>query len=70
LAGVKEGPADCIRIGEVAAALKKMKRRKALGLSDLVAEMMQASGDTGTRWILDLLVWAQPGCSGQKFTEL
>jgi len=23
LAGVKEGPADCIRIGEVVAALKK-----------------------------------------------
>ena len=27
-AGVKEGPADCIRIDEVAAALKKMKRYK------------------------------------------
>jgi len=26
-AGVKEGPANCIRINEVAAALKKMKRR-------------------------------------------
>jgi len=25
LAGIKEGPADCIRINEVAAALKKMK---------------------------------------------
>ena len=24
---VKEGPADCIRINEVAAALKKMKRQ-------------------------------------------
>jgi len=32
-AGVKESPADCIRINEVAAALKKMKRRKALCLS-------------------------------------
>ena len=30
---VKEGPADCIRIGEVAAALKQMKRHKAPGLS-------------------------------------
>jgi len=30
---VKEGPADCIKIGEVAAALKKMKRHKAPGLS-------------------------------------
>ena len=26
---VKEGPADCIRIDEVAAALKQMKRHKA-----------------------------------------
>ena len=26
-AGVKEGPADCIRIDEVAATLKKMKRQ-------------------------------------------
>jgi len=40
---VKEGPADCIRIDEVAAALKKMKRHKAPGLSGLVAEMMQPS---------------------------
>jgi len=34
-ATVKEGPADCIRIDEVAAALKKMKRHKAPGLSGL-----------------------------------
>jgi len=27
-AEVKEGPADCIRIGEVATALKKMKHLK------------------------------------------
>jgi len=27
-AGVKEGPADCIRIDEIAAALKKMKGNK------------------------------------------
>jgi len=27
-AGVKEGPADCIRIDEVAAALKKMKNTR------------------------------------------
>jgi len=51
--GVKEGPADCIRIDEVAAALKKMKRYKAPCLSGLVAEMIQATGDIGTRWILD-----------------
>jgi len=53
-AGVKEGPADCIRINEVAAALKKMKRYEAAGLSGLVVEMIQATGDIGTRWILDL----------------
>jgi len=53
-AGVKEGPADCIRIDEVAAALKKMKRRKAPGLLGLVAEMIQTTGNIGTQWILAL----------------
>jgi len=53
-AGVKEGPADCIRIDEVATASKKMKRHKAPGLSGLVAEMIQVIGDIGTQWILDL----------------
>ena len=32
-AEVKEGPADCIRMAEVRAVLKKMKRHKAPGLS-------------------------------------
>jgi len=52
-AGVKEGPADCIRIAEVTTILKKMKRHKAPGLPGLVAEMIQATGDTGTQgyWI-------------------
>ena len=53
-AGVKEGPADCIRMAEVRAVLKKMKGHKAPGLSGLVAEMIQATGDIGTQWILDL----------------
>jgi len=39
---------------EVAAALKKMKKHKAPGLSGLVAEMIQTTGDIGTQWILDL----------------
>jgi len=39
-AGVKEGPADCIRIDEVAAALKQVKRHKAPGMSGLVAKMI------------------------------
>jgi len=42
---VKEGPADCMRIDEVAAPLKKMKRHKAPGLSGLVAKMIQLTGD-------------------------
>jgi len=48
---VKEGPADCIRINEVVAALKKMKRNKAPGLSGLSAEMMQAIEGIGTQWL-------------------
>ena len=48
--GVKERPADCIRIDQVAAALKKLKRHKAPSLSGSVAEMIQATGDTGTQW--------------------
>jgi len=35
-------------------ALKKMKRHKAPGLSGLVTEMIQATGDIGTQWILDI----------------
>jgi len=53
-AEVKEGPADCIRMAEMRAVLKKMKRHKAPGLSGLVAEMIQAIGDIGIQWILDL----------------
>jgi len=44
-----------IRINEVAAALKKIKRHKnALGLSGLVAEIIQDTQGIGTEWILDL----------------
>ena len=50
LAGVKEGPADWIKTAEVRAVLKKMKRHKALGLLGPVAELIQATGDTGTQW--------------------
>jgi len=53
-AGIKERPADCIRIAEVTAVLKKMKRRKAPGLSGLVTEMIKAKGDIGSQLILDL----------------
>jgi len=53
-AEVKEGPADCITISEVAAALKRMKRHKPSGLSGLTAEMVQAIEGIGTQWLLDL----------------
>ena len=53
-AGVKQGPGDCIRIAEMTAVLKKMKRHKAPGLSRLVAEIIQATGEIGTQWLLHL----------------
>ena len=51
--GVKEGPADCMKTSEVTAVLKRMKN-KAPGLSRLAAEMIEAAGDIGTQWILNL----------------
>jgi len=36
-------------LDEVAAALKNMRRHKGPGLSGLVAEMIQATGDIGTQ---------------------
>ena len=47
-----KGPADCIRISDVAAAVKKMKSHKAPGLSGLTAEMIQATEGIGTQWLL------------------
>jgi len=41
-------------MAKVRAVLKKMKRHKAPKLSGLVAEMIQATGNIGTQWILDL----------------
>jgi len=50
---VKQGLADCIRTDEVAAALKKMKRHKAPGMSGLEAEMIQFTGilELSGNWI-------------------
>jgi len=42
-AKVKEKLADCMRIGEVVAVLKKTMRHKAPGLSRISAEMIQAT---------------------------
>jgi len=41
-------PADCIKIGEVVASLKKMKRHKAPGLSGRSVEMTKDTEGTGT----------------------
>jgi len=49
LAALKEEQADCTTIDEVAAALKKIKRHEAPGLSELLAEMIQATGGIGTQ---------------------
>jgi len=69
-AEVKEGPADCIRIGEVVAALKKM-RHKAPGLSGLSAEMIQATEGIGTQWLLDLCnVIIKEGCIPEDWKEV
>jgi len=46
--------ADCIRTAEDTAAMRKMTKHKAAGLSGLVAEMTQATGDTGIQWLTDL----------------
>jgi len=43
----REGHADFIMLPEVIAALKKMKKCKAPGLSGLVAETIQTTGDIG-----------------------
>jgi len=48
------GPAGCIEIGGVVAALKKMKGHGAPGLSGLSVEMIRATENVGTRWLLDL----------------
>jgi len=56
LAGVKEGLAECIMINEVAAALRKVKRHRDPGLSGVIAEMIQATVNIGTQWILDFIM--------------
>ena len=43
-----------ITIEEVQSAIKKMKNNKAAGPSGVVADMLKAAGDAGTRWITDI----------------
>ena len=49
-----EGPAMQIKKKWVEEAIKKMKNGKAAGMSDIVAEMVRASGDTGIKLIKSL----------------
>jgi len=63
-AGVNKGSADCTRIDEVAATLKKIKRHKAPGMSGPVEEMIQATGDIGTQWILETNLQKERGSNG------
>ena len=43
-----------ITIEEVQDAIKKMKNNKAAGPSGVVADMLKAAGEAGTRWITDI----------------
>ena len=67
-AEVKEGPADCIRIVEMTAVLKKMKRHKAPGLWGLVAEMIRATG----KWLVSAVMSMYTGAkqSSQQFMAI
>ena len=47
-------PCEEITIAEVQAAIKKMKNSKAVGPSGVVAEMLKAAGEAGTRWVTDV----------------
>ena len=49
-----EGPAMQIKNEWVEEAIRKMKNGKAAGMSDIVAEMVKASGDTGIELITSL----------------
>jgi len=42
--------------------LKDKKRHKAPGMSGLVVEMIQSTGDIGIQWILDLCNGIAKGC--------
>ena len=48
------GPGEKISEEEVGAAIGKMKLGKAGGPSGVVADMLKANGDEGTRWMTEL----------------
>ena len=59
-----EGPPIPITIDKVKKAISKMKAGKALGLSGIVVEMIQAAGDSGTSMIHDLAAAIIPDGKG------
>ena len=48
------GPGERISEEEVEAAIGKMKLGKAAGPSGVVADMLKAAGEDGTRWMTEL----------------
>ena len=52
--GIIEYQPELKKDQQIAPGSMKLKRHKAAGLSGLLAEMIQATGDIGTQWILDL----------------
>ena len=49
------GPCCLISEEEVASTIKGLKMGKSTGPTDVVSEMMEASGGFGTRWMTDLI---------------
>ena len=54
-ADVVSGPLEEISIEEVRAAIHKMKNDKSTGPTVVAAEMLKASGESGVRWMTDVL---------------
>src|ERR1700757_990000 len=48
------GPCDSISVEEVRSALASSKSGKAAGPSEVVVEMLEASGEAGLQWVTDI----------------
>jgi len=57
----REGPIENITIEEIKAAMKKMKRKKAAGPSELSIDMLDALGDAGPEMVVQLMekIWRE-----------
>ena len=54
-ADVVSGPIEEISMQEVRAAIYKMKSDKSTGPTEVAAEILKAAGESGVRWMTDLL---------------